>query len=138
MFAQRIKELRKKNNMTQVQLAEKLGVSKGTVAMWETGKRRPSFEAINDLCEIFDRHMDYILGYSDNEESFNISDDQWACWTAEEELHKMFMQFLSLDEYGCDAVANLIRNEYSRCREQNALQKTDKYILTVQVIPDEE
>ena len=34
MFAQRLKELRKKNNMTQVQLADKLGVSKGTVAMW--------------------------------------------------------------------------------------------------------
>lgn len=38
MFGARLKELRKKNGYTQVTLAGKLGVSKGTVAMWEVGK----------------------------------------------------------------------------------------------------
>lgn len=33
-----IKELREKNKITQVQLAEKLGVSDKTVSKWETGK----------------------------------------------------------------------------------------------------
>ena len=33
MFANRLKEIRKEKHMTQVQLAEALGVSKGTVAM---------------------------------------------------------------------------------------------------------
>ena len=37
MFGTRLKELRKKNGYTQVTLAEKLGVSKGTIAMWEVG-----------------------------------------------------------------------------------------------------
>ena len=32
-----IKELREKNKITQVQLAEKLGVSDKTVSKWETG-----------------------------------------------------------------------------------------------------
>lgn len=32
-----IKELREKNNMTQLQLADKLGVSDKTVSKWETG-----------------------------------------------------------------------------------------------------
>lgn len=36
-FAERLKELRKENGYTQVTLAEALGLSKGTVAMWETG-----------------------------------------------------------------------------------------------------
>ena len=49
MFAQRLKQLRAENQMTQVQLAEKLGVSKGTVAMWETDKRSPSFEMLAEL-----------------------------------------------------------------------------------------
>ena len=40
-FAERLKELRKENGYTQVKLAEALGLSKGTVAMWETGKRTP-------------------------------------------------------------------------------------------------
>ena len=43
MFAERLKEIRNGAGMTQVQLAEALGVSKGTVAMWEIGKREPNY-----------------------------------------------------------------------------------------------
>lgn len=64
MFANRLKEIRKEKNMTQVQLAEVLGVSKGTVAMWEIGKRQSNFETLNALSDIFDKKIDYILGYS--------------------------------------------------------------------------
>lgn len=141
MYAQRIKELRKKNNMTQVQLAEKLGVSKGTVAMWETGQRRPGFEAFNDLCEVFDRRLDYILGHSDDESPFNLTKEDvevLICGTVEDMLHELFMKYLSLDEYGTQAVKNLIENEYSRCKEQNTLVETDGYDLTIKVSPDEE
>lgn len=42
-YADRIKELRKTHGYTQITLAEALGVSKGTVAMWETGKRAPGY-----------------------------------------------------------------------------------------------
>ena len=58
MFANRLKEIRKEKNMTQVQLAEALGVSKGTVAMWEIGKRQPNFETLNALSDIFDKRID--------------------------------------------------------------------------------
>ena len=44
MFPERLKDLRKEKGMTQIELATALGVSSGTVAMWETGKRKPSFE----------------------------------------------------------------------------------------------
>ena len=43
MFPERLKDLRKEKGMTQIELATALGVSSGTVAMWETGKRKPSF-----------------------------------------------------------------------------------------------
>lgn len=36
-----IKELREKNNVTQLQLADKLGVSDKTISKWETGKGYP-------------------------------------------------------------------------------------------------
>ena len=38
-LGERIKELRKKNGLTQVGLAEKLDVTKGTVSTWETNSR---------------------------------------------------------------------------------------------------
>lgn len=60
-FAERLKELRKENGYTQVMLAEALGLSKGTVAMWETGKRTPDYEIINI---IYDRaFIDNFLLY---------------------------------------------------------------------------
>ena len=41
-MGERIKELRKANGMTQTELAEKMGVTKGTVSTWETDSRKPS------------------------------------------------------------------------------------------------
>lgn len=38
MFPQRLKQLRKEKGLMQVTLAKTLGISKGTVAMWETGE----------------------------------------------------------------------------------------------------
>ena len=50
MFPERLKDLRKEKGMTQIELATALGVSSGTVAMWETGKRKPSFEMFDTPC----------------------------------------------------------------------------------------
>ena len=52
-FASRLKQLRKEKGYTQVTLATALGLSKGTVAMWETGKRTPDYEVVNQLADIF-------------------------------------------------------------------------------------
>ena len=44
VFSERIKELRKEKEITQVELAEAIGLSKGTIAMWEVGKREANFD----------------------------------------------------------------------------------------------
>ena len=46
-----IKELREKNKMTQLQLAEKLGVSDKTISKWETGKGYPDITCLSGLRE---------------------------------------------------------------------------------------
>jgi putative transcriptional regulator len=47
-----IKELRKKLNMTQQELADKLGVAPFTVRRWESGKARPSPLAKRQLARL--------------------------------------------------------------------------------------
>ena len=42
---------RKQKNMTQEQLAQKLGVSNKTISKWETGKSMPDYSIIMSLCE---------------------------------------------------------------------------------------
>jgi len=67
MFAARLKNLRKEVGFTQVELAEKLGVSKGTVAMWETRRREPGVKNIKRLSEILNKRIDYLLCLSDDD-----------------------------------------------------------------------
>ena len=46
-----IQELRKEKNLTQLQLAEKLGVTDRAVSNWETGRRMPDLSLIKLLCD---------------------------------------------------------------------------------------
>ncbi|MGN0403113.1 MAG: helix-turn-helix domain-containing protein [Acetatifactor sp.] len=48
-----IKELREKNKMTQLQLAEKLGVSAKTVSKWETAKGYPDITLLEPIADAF-------------------------------------------------------------------------------------
>ena len=134
MFAERLKELRKEKNMTQVQLAETLGVSKGTIAMWEIGKREPNFETLNRLSDIFDKRIDYILGYSNDASSPQFTEediDQLGRWEVEDQFREIIMAYLSLDEYGKTAVESLIKAEKLRCHEQQSICNTEDIVLSI-------
>ena len=48
-----IRELREKNKMTQLQLAERLGVSDKTVSKWETGKGYPDITLLEPIAKAF-------------------------------------------------------------------------------------
>ena len=48
-----IKELREKNNMTQLQLSDKLGVSDKTISKWETGKGYPDITLLEPIAKAF-------------------------------------------------------------------------------------
>ena len=48
-----IKQLREKNKMTQLQLAEKLGVSDKTISKWETAKGYPDITLLEPIAKAF-------------------------------------------------------------------------------------
>ena len=77
VLGDRIKEERKKLNLTREDLAKKIGVSYSAIAMYEQGNREPSNELAFKLCEIFDCSMDYLTGksYYKNYEEFKKIDD---------------------------------------------------------------
>lgn len=66
MFAQRLKDLRKKSGMNQAELGEKIGVAKSTIAGYEKGFRKPKIRVINQLAEIFHTSADYLLGITED------------------------------------------------------------------------
>ena len=58
---EKIKELRGLNNMTQEDLALKLGVARTAVSMWETGESKPRLETLIQLSKIFNCSVDELL-----------------------------------------------------------------------------
>lgn len=47
-----IAEVRKEKNMTQQELADKLGVTDRAISHWENGRRLPDYSLLNNLCDI--------------------------------------------------------------------------------------
>lgn len=62
----RLKESRSSIGYSQQKLAEKIGVSRSTIAMWETGGSQPDNEALVKLSSVLDVSIDYLLGQTPN------------------------------------------------------------------------
>ena len=64
-FKNRLKELRIANNLSQMQLSLKTGLSQSAIAKWELGKTEPTATAIITLAKFFNETTDYLLGQAD-------------------------------------------------------------------------
>lgn len=62
-----IKQLRKQYNMTQEDLAEKLGTTKQSVSRYENGIRKANQDVLFELCRIFDVKIDDFFPENDSE-----------------------------------------------------------------------
>ncbi|ENI1326527.1 helix-turn-helix transcriptional regulator [Listeria monocytogenes] len=62
MFANVLKKLRKNENLTQDQLASKIGITRDTLANYETGRREPDFTTLKNIASYFEVSTDYLLG----------------------------------------------------------------------------
>ena len=60
-FAKKIKDLRIKNNLTQKEFADKLGVTYQAVSKWETGKNMPDIVLLKEISLIFKIDIDELL-----------------------------------------------------------------------------
>ena len=67
-FGNRLKFLRLKREMTQLQLAQKLGLTKSVISAYETGLRLPSYDVLIHIARIFDVSTDYLLGIERKQE----------------------------------------------------------------------
>lgn len=63
-LGKKIAELRKKNNLSQEELAEKVGVARQTISKWEIGDTTPDINQVKIISKIFNISIDELV---DNE-----------------------------------------------------------------------
>ena len=71
-FKDIIQHLRLEQKLSQEELSKHIGMSKSTVAMWETGKRIPSPDVYEQLADFFNVDMDYIYGRSNIKKKYSF------------------------------------------------------------------
>lgn len=62
MIGDIIRTERLNKNMTQKELAIKLGITQDSISLWEKGKRLPDTQYVIELCKVLDISADYLLG----------------------------------------------------------------------------
>ena len=70
-FGIRLKRLREARDLTQTQLAEKLGLVKATISAYEQSRTYPSIDVLVRICTFFDVSADEMLGLSKDHKIVN-------------------------------------------------------------------
>ena len=65
-FSYRLTVLLDENNMTQTQLAKKIGTSNVTICRYLTCERIPRLDVVTKIASVFDVSLDFLLGLSDD------------------------------------------------------------------------
>ena len=84
-----IKKLRIEQGMTQRDLAIKLNRAESTIGMWEQGRRELDYESLNDLANLFNVSVDYLLGrtpFKDNTIDPDIDDFTYRLYDETKDL----------------------------------------------------
>lgn len=142
-----ITALRMKANLTQEQLAEKLFVSRDLVSKWETGRRRPDYQTVLRLAELFSVDpeeivrkdallLDELAGCFPAE--FSVSSETLtACLNAfletlsERDRCVFIRRYYFLEEPAAIGAAYGIRENYVRTLLMRARKRFRKYLKEI-------
>lgn len=72
----KISEMRKKQNLSQEQLAEKINVARQTISKWELGETTPDVIQAKELSNIFNITLDELTKSGSNADTEEIKNDQ--------------------------------------------------------------
>ena len=73
-----LERLRKERGLTQVQLANRLGITQGTLALYETGKLNPKIETVKKIAKALNVGWSMLCDEDDPEKALDPSDDDFG------------------------------------------------------------
>ena len=124
-LGKRIKELRREKGLLQDDLAKEIGVSKGTVSVWERGGRKPEYDTLQLLCEYFQVNLGYLLGEDVDRALVLPTEDELSKWQEEDNQQiavGFVRRFLKLSPDMQDLVKETLLAAYKFDKKRGALQ----------------
>lgn len=112
-FAERLTELRTRRGLTQDELGRALGISRGAISMYESGKRFPTDEDfLRRVADFFGVTIDHLLGHAGphvGDKPFLPPDLVQAIMALPEESRRVFLRAKNLTPEGLRSVVDYIR-----------------------------
>ena len=110
-FSENLRRLRRGQDLTQEQLAERLGVSFQTVSRWETGTVYPDIELLPVLSELFNVTVDELIGCDSarREERLNTAWDKYNAITDPEEAYQHLKRMRAEFRGDWDIAVNMLQ-----------------------------
>lgn len=123
----KIKHKRKEYNLTQEEVADKLGVSRQTVSKWENDRSLPDIHSLLLFCEIFNMSLDELLRKDSNDTGNKVAEMRKRL-----DIQKKVIYFLS-----CVTVAGgllLVSQQYKHENLVAAMQEElPKSVVSIEV-----
>lgn len=115
-----LKKLRTEKGNTQQEIAEYLGIARGTYAHYEINKRRPDYEIIQKLADYFNVSVDYLLGRETPQAT--SSPDEPSPQELEEILRNSNVQFngAPLDEEDKEEILDFITFAWNKFKKKDS------------------
>lgn len=98
-FSTKLIELRRKNNITQQQLSDYLGISRATIGMYEIGKRDPDIYTLDKLATFFNVSVDMLLGRDGETQDFIVKEKPTWNYCEQELPSEAFKELEAFKEY---------------------------------------
>ena len=91
----RIKELRKKRNITQIRLSIATEVAQETISAYENGRAEPKMDKLVRIADFLNTTTDYLLERTDNDAPLNEVTNN----IVDEQLNELINNYARLNNY---------------------------------------
>lgn len=120
-LADNLKKIRKDNNLTQEQLAEKLGVSRQAVSKWESGISYPEMDKTIQICQMFNLNINDFI----NEDIKEVNEVK----EAERRTNKYISSFFEYITKLVDMFSSMSFKEKAKCLFEQCIVGTIIFVI---------
>ena len=112
-LSENLKNIRKENNLSQEQLAEKLGVSRQAVSKWESGQSYPEMDKVLLICKLFNYNMDELM----NENIKEVEENKQS----KNNINKYIDDFFGFITKTVDMITSMSFKQKMKCLAEEAI-----------------